>query len=141
MTFVYEKDKYRLVDEQSGIVITSKFTGVGMDWRRVFEFSGGDLVFCFFAKAMDTSGARIKLSNHWSLDGVARKSATKLIEINVDRGKLAWAFKNIVEALPLFPEYDSEERSYRTLNSVKFDLILKGDAAQALARKLVGSQQ
>lgn len=121
MTFIYEKDKYRLVNEEAGILITSKFTGVGMDWRRVFEFSSGELVFCFFAKAMDTRGPRTKLGDHWSLDGVPRKSPTELIEIDVDREKLTWAFENIVQALPLFPEHDTVG-NYRTLNSVKFDL-------------------
>jgi hypothetical protein len=125
MAFIYESKKHRLIDTESGITITSRSTGVGLNWRRVFEFSGGGIVFCFFAKALDTSGTPIKLADHWSLDGTPRKSARELIEIDIDHETLAWAFNNIAQALPLFPEF-TNKGGCETVNVVKFDLLGKG---------------
>jgi hypothetical protein len=36
MGFYFEKANHQLIDPDAGIIITSKSTGVGREWRRVF---------------------------------------------------------------------------------------------------------
>jgi hypothetical protein len=80
-------------------------------------------VFYFVAKAMkQIAPDRWEYSDHWSLDGVPRADQIKLTETQIEKPRLASAFRSIVRALPIFPLVGLNGRETGTIDDVRFDL-------------------
>ncbi len=126
MAFVFDKDRHRLVDAENDLTITMRNTGVAMDWRSLFEFEGEGTQFYFFAKGLkQVAPGRWGLADHWSLDGIPRSDHINLAEKIIPPDKLAWAFRQIVAALPLYLLMDPKTHLRVTLSSACFDLYGK----------------
>lgn len=121
MDFVFKKRPFRLVDEENTIEIAHKDTGIGRDWRQIFEFKGRGVEFLFVARAVEKAhDNKWVVADHWSLEGVPRVPHTNL-RAAIDRENLAWAFNVIVRALPHFPVEEGRNGPV-FLNDVRFDL-------------------
>lgn len=61
-------------------------------------------------------------ASHWSLDGIPRGDATKRQPISLPENSRELAFRAIGEALPLFQEFDVEQRRMVRIEKVVCDL-------------------